>query len=58
MIKLIPEKSIRTDSGKYFAMLYADTWAELEGVTSAGGVELDSEGVWHKKDGTAVSSND
>lgn len=73
MIKLIPEKSIRTDSGKYFAMLYADTWAELEGVTSAGGVELDSgsqaltadgegcvldsSGAWHKKDGTVIGND-
>ena len=70
--KLIPERSIRTGVNKYLAEVYADTWAELAGVTELDGVELDSgsiaytadgelcvldsAGVWHKKDGTAVTA--
>lgn len=74
MKKLIPGKSVKNDdNGKYFATLYADTYAELAGVTELDGVTLDSgslaltadgeacvldsAGVWHKKDGTAVSGN-
>lgn len=74
MKKLIPERSIRTGSGKYQAAVYSDTAAELAGVTEIDGVALDcgsvalcadgelcvldSEGVWHKKDGTAVTANE
>lgn len=73
MVKLIPEKSMRCENGKYMGTLYADTWAELEGVTAAGGVELapgsgaltadgeacvlDSAGAWHKKDGTVIGND-
>lgn len=74
MKKLIPEKSVKNnENGKYLATLYADTYAELAGVTELDGVTLDSgsqaltadgeacvldsAGVWHKKDGTAVSAN-
>lgn len=69
--KLIPERSIRTDVNKYLAEVYSDTWAELAGVTELDGVTLDSgslaytadgelcvfdsEGVWHKKDGSAIA---
>ena len=72
--KLIPERSIRTGVNRYLAEVYADTYAELEGVTELDGVVLDSGslahtadgelctldsfGVWHKKDGTAVTAND
>lgn len=74
MKKLIPGKSVKNDeTGRYFATIYADTYAELAGVTELDGVTLDSgsqaltadgeacvldsAGVWHKKDGTAVSGN-
>lgn len=73
MKKLIPERSIvNHDSGKYLAEVYADTWAELAGVTELDGVTLDSgslaytadgelcvfdsSGVWHKKDGSAITA--
>lgn len=62
-------KNLKT--GKYLAEVYSDTWAELAGVTELDGVTLDSgslaytadgelcvfdsEGVWHKKDGSAVA---
>ena len=71
--KLIPERGIHTEDNKYISEVYADTWAELAGVTELDGVELDSgsiaytadgelcvldsAGVWHKKDGTAVTTN-
>ena len=58
----------------YRGAVVADTCAELAGVTVIGSVELgfgsvalcadgelcvlDSEGVWHKKDGTAVTANE
>lgn len=72
MIKLIIERSISRGGGVYLGQLYADTYAELAGVTTADGVTLDSgslaltadgevcvldsEGVWHKKDGTAITT--
>lgn len=58
----------------YRGAVVADTCAELAGVTELGNVVfdfgsvalcadgelcvLDSEGVWHKKDGTAVTANE
>lgn len=74
MVKLIPERSIRNpENGRYFSELFADTYAELAGVTVVSGVRLDSGSlaytadgeacvldsfdVWHKKDGTAVTAN-
>ena len=40
MIKLIPERSIRTGAGKYVAQLIADTADELTGVTIVDGLSL------------------
>ena len=73
MIKLIVERSISRGAGIYLAQLYADTWAELEGVTEADGVTLDSgslaltadgeacvldsKGAWHRKDGTVIGGD-
>lgn len=72
--KLIPERGIRTEGNKYISEVYADTWAELAGVTELDGVELDSgsvaftadgelctldsAGVWHKKDGGAITDSE
>lgn len=63
---------VNHDNGKYLAEVYSDTWAELAGVTELGGVTLDSgslaytadgelcvfdsSGVWHKKDGSAITA--
>ena len=41
MIKLIPERSIRTGAGKYMAQLIADSPDELAGVTAVDGIDLD-----------------
>lgn len=41
MIKLIPERSIRTGAGEYMAQLIADSSDELAGVTAVDGIDLD-----------------
>lgn len=77
--RLIPERSVlsrRLPNGKevYNGEVYADTWAELAGVTELDGVTLDSgslaytadgelctldsAGVWHKKDGGTIADSE